>query len=163
MKNKMSLEQMVEYMKSNNSNVPDWLLDINRLNSGAELSRDEMLEYAEFFCSQARSVEALTYLIECEKRFGLAANGEHIFVHGNVIMQIDKGVIETLLQCQIEAPILEKRSADRYISVMQFYLGDRLKREQEGSTWMIDFIDEVLISGSKFLISGEIPPAKEMH
>ncbi|EHM42731.1 hypothetical protein [Hafnia alvei] len=163
MKNKMSLEQMVEYMKSNNSNVPDWLLDINRLNSGAELSRDEMLEYAEFFCSQARSVEALTYLIECEKRFGLAANGEHIFVHGNVIMQIDKGVIETLLQCQIEAPILEKRSADRYISVMQFYLGDRLKREQEGSTWMIDFIDDVLISGSQFLISSEIPPAKEMH
>lgn len=163
MKNKMSLEQMVEYMKSNNSNVPDWLLDINRLNSGAELSRDEMLEYAEFFCSQARSVEALTYLIECEKRFGLAANGEHIFVRGNVIMQIDKGVIETLLQCQIEAPILEKRSADRYISVMQFYLGDRLKREQEGSTWMIDFIDDVLISGSQFLISSEIPPAKEMH
>ena len=163
MKNKMSLEQMVEYMKSNNSNVPDWLLDINRLNSGAELSRDEMLEYAEFFCSQARSVEALTYLIECEKRFGLAANGEHIFVHGNVIMQIDKGVIETLLQCQIEAPILEKRSADRYISVMQFYLGDRLKREQEGSTWMIDFIDDVLISGSQFLISSEIPPAKERH
>lgn len=163
MNTKMSLEQMVEYMKSNNSNVPDWLLDINRLNSGAELSRDEMLEYAEFFCSQARSVEALTYLIECEKRFCLAANGEHIFVHGNVIMQIDKGVIETLLQCQIEAPILEMRPADRYISVMQFYLGDRLKREQEGSTWMVDFIDEVLISGSKFLISGEIPPAKEMH
>ncbi|MDN5986047.1 MAG: hypothetical protein L0I35_01060, partial [Hafniaceae bacterium] len=160
---KMSLEQMVEYMKNDNSNVPEWLLDINRLKSGAELSRDEMLEYAECFCSQARSVEALTYLIECEKRFGLAANGEHIFVHGNVIMQIDKGVIETLLQCQIEAPILEKRSADRYISVMQFYLGDRLKREQEGSTWMIDFIDDVLISGSQFLISSEIPPAKEMH
>ena len=163
MKNKRSLEQMVEYMKSSGTHVPEWLLDINRLSSGAELSRDEMLEYAECFCSQARSVEALTYLIECEKRFGLAANGEHIFVHGNVIMQIDKGVIETLLQCQIEATILEKRSADRYISVMQFYLDDRLKRAQEGSTWMIDFIDEVLISGSKFLISGEIPPAKEMH
>lgn len=163
MKNKMSLEQMVEYMKSNNSNVPDWLLDINRLNSGAELSRDEMLEYAEFFCSQARSVEALTYLIECEKRFGLAANGEHIFVHGNIIIQIDKHVIEVLLQCQIEATILEKRSADRYISVMQFYLDDRLKRAQEGSTWMIDFIDEVLISSSQFLISGEIPPTIEMH
>lgn len=163
MKNKMSLEQMVGYMKSSGTHAPDWLLDINRLNSGAELSRDEMLEYAECFCSQARSVEALTYLIECEERFGLAANGEHIFVHGNVIMQIDKGVIETLLQCQIEAMILEKRSADRYISVMQFYLDDRLKRAEEGSTWMVDFIDEVLISGSKFLISGEIPPAKEMH
>lgn len=163
MKNKMSLEQMVEYMKSNNSNVPDWLLDINRLNSGAELSRDEMLEYAEFFCSQARSVEALTYLIECEKRFGLAANGEHIFVHGNITVQIDKHVIETLLKHQIEAPILEMRPTERYISVMRFYLGDRLKRVQEGSTWMIDFIDDVLISGSKFLISGEIPPAKEMH
>lgn len=163
MKNNMSLKQMVEYMKSSGTHVPEWLLDINRLSSGAELSRDEMLEYAECFCSQARSVEALTYLIECEKRFGLAANGEHIFVHGNVITQIDKGVIETLLQFQIEAPILEKRSADRYISVMQFYLGDRLKRAQERSTWMIDFIDEVLISGSQFLISGEIPPAKEMH
>lgn len=163
MKNKMSLEQMVEYMKSNNSNVPDWLLDINRLNSGAELSRDEMLEYAEFFCSQARSVEALTYLIECEKRFGLAANGGHIFVHGNVIMPIERHLIEVLLQCQIESVILEKSPDERYISVMRFYLGDRQKREQEGSTWMIDFIDEVLISGSKFLISGEIPPAKEMH
>lgn len=163
MKNKMSLKQMVEYMKGSGTHVPEWLLDINRLNSGAELSRDEMLEYAEFFCSQARSVEALTYLIECEKRFGLAANGGHIFVHGNVIMQIDKRVIEVLLQCQIEAMILEMRPAERYISVMRFYLGDRLKREQEGSTWMIDFIDEVLISGSKFLISGEIPPAIEMH
>lgn len=163
MNTKMSLEQMVEYMKSNNSNVPDWLLDINRLNSGAELSRDEMLEYAEFFCSQARSVEALTYLIECEKRFGLAANGGHIFVHDNITVQIDKHVIETLLKHQIEAPILEMRPTERYISVMRFYLGDRLKRVQEGSTWMIDFIDDVLISGSQFLISGEIPPAKEMH
>lgn len=163
MNTKMSLEQMAEYMKNNNSNVPDWLLDINRLNSGAKLSLDEMLEYAEFFCSQARSVEALTYLIECEKRFGLAANGRHIFVHGNVIIQIDKRVIEVLLQCQIESVILERGSADRYISVMQFYLDDRQKREQEGSTWMIDFIDEVLISNSKFLISGETPPAKEMH
>lgn len=163
MNTKMSLEQMVEYMKNDNSNVPDWLLDINRLNSGAKLSRDEMPEYAEFFCSQARSVEALTYLIECEKRFGLAANGGHIFVHGNVIMQIDKRVIEVLLQYQIEAPILEMRPTERYISVMRFYLGDRQKRVQEGSTWMIDFIDEVLISGSKFLISGEIPPAIEMH
>ncbi|TBL52709.1 hypothetical protein EYZ00_11610 [Hafnia paralvei] len=163
MKNKMSLEQMVEYMKSSNSNIPDWLLDINRLNSGAELSRDEMLEYAECFCSQARSVEALTYLIECEKRFGLAANGGRIFVYGNVIIQIDKRVIEVLLQYQIESVILERGSADRYISVMQFYLDDRQKRQQEGSTWMIDFIDEVLISGSKSLISGEIPPAKEMH
>jgi len=160
---KMSLEQMVEYMKNDNSNVPEWLLDINRLKSGAELSRDEMLEYAECFCSQARSVEALTYLIECEKRFGLAANGGHIFVHGNVIIQIDKRVIEVLLQCQIESVILERGSADRYISVMRFYLDDRQKRQQEGSTWMIDFIDEVLISGSKSLISGEIPPAKEMH
>jgi hypothetical protein len=139
----MSLKQMVEYMKGSGTHVPEWLLDINRLNSGAELSRDEMLEYAEFFCSQARSVEALTYLI--------------------VIMQIDKRVIEVLLQCQIESVILERGSADRYISVMQFYLDDRQKREQEGSTWMIDFIDEVLISGSKFLISGEIPPAIEMH
>ena len=163
MKNKRSLEQMVEYMKSSGTHVPEWLLDINRLSSGAELSRDEMLEYAECFCSQARSVETLTYLIECEKRFGLAANGGHIFVHSNVIIQIDKRVIEVLLQCQIEATILEKRPADRYISVMQFYLDERQKREQEGSTWMIDFIDEVLISGSKFLISGEIPPAKEMH
>ncbi|MFU2146648.1 hypothetical protein ACM55O_10050 [Hafnia paralvei] len=163
MKNKMSLKQMVEYMKGSGTHVPEWLLDINRLNSGAELSRDEMLEYAEFFCSQARSVEALTYLIECEKRFGLAANGGHIFVHGNVIMQIDKRVIEVLLQYQIEAPILEMRPTERYISVMRFYLGDRQKRVQEGSTWMIDFIDEVLISGSKFLISGEIPPAIEMH
>lgn len=154
---------MVEYMKSSGTHVPEWLLDINSLNSGAELSRDEMLEYAEFFCSQARSVEALTYLIECEKRFGLAANGGHIFVHGNVIIQIDKCVIEVLLQCQIESVVLERGSADRYISVMQFYLDDRQKREQEGSTWMIDFIDEVLISGSKFLISGEIPPAREMH
>lgn len=163
MNTKMSLEQMVEYMKNDNSNVPEWLLDINRLKSGAELSRDEMLEYAECFCSQARSVEALTYLIECEKRFGMAANGGHIFVHGNVIIQIDKRVIEVLLQCQIETVILERGSTDRYISVMRFYLDDRQKREQEGSTWMIDFIDEVLISGSKFLISGEIPPAKEMH
>lgn len=163
MNTKMSLEQMAEYMKNNNSNVPDWLLDINRLNSGAKLSRDEMLEYAEFFCSQARSVEALTYLIECEKRFGLTDNGGRIFVHGNVTIQIDKDVIETLLKHQIESVILEMRPAERYISVMRFYLGDRLKREQEGSTWMIDFIDEVLISGSKFLISGEIQPAIEMH
>ncbi|MBI0275689.1 hypothetical protein I6H07_09955 [Hafnia alvei] len=163
MNTKMSLEQMVEYMKNDNSNVPDWLLDIDRLKSGAELSRDEMLEYAECFCSQARSVEALTYLIECEKRFGLATNGGHIFVHGNVIMQIDKHVIEVLLQCQIDAVILERRPADRYISVMRFYLGNRQQREQEGSTWMTDFIDEVLISGSQFLISGEMPPAKQSH
>lgn len=159
----MTAEQIVELLKSSGKPVPKWMLDIDLMKSDGKLTEAELFEFAEFHSSQLRTNAALRYLRECIGRFGRSDDGGEIFVHENVVMQIDQHVIETLLQHQVEAPLLEERPKDRYITVMQFYQGDELKREQEGSTWMRDFIDDVLIEGAKAMIEGEMTLTKNLH
>ncbi|WP_447886957.1 hypothetical protein [Serratia fonticola] len=159
----MTEEQLAEYLKGTGVPVPQWMLNINRMKSGDEVTRAELLEFAECLTTQLRSCAALRYLIDCKERFGTGPNSQEIFKHENVTMEISREVIELLLKFQLEAPLLEEHPADRYITVMQFYRMDEFRSEQEGTTWMSDFIDEVFIEGAKAMIEGEATPIKNLH
>lgn len=159
----MTPEQITEHLKGTGVSVPEWMLNINRMKSGDKVTRAELLEFAECLTEQLRAQVALLYLIDCKKRFGVGPNRQEIFMHENVCMEISRDVIETLLKFQVEAPLLEERPADRYITVMQFYQMDERKRELDGSTWMRDFIDSVFIEGAKVMIESAVKPAKNLH
>ncbi|HGM5304512.1 TPA: hypothetical protein ACKP17_000686 [Serratia marcescens] len=159
----MTPEQITEYLKSTGVPVPEWMLDIDRMKSGGKLTDAEVMEFAEFHSAQLRTNAAARYLISCSERFGASPNGQHIFVHQNVVMEISQDVIETLLQHQVEAPLLEERPADRYITVMQFYQMNDQMRELKGSTWLRDFIDEVFIEGAQSMIDGTFNPPSNLH
>ncbi|CNE05408.1 Uncharacterised protein [Yersinia pseudotuberculosis] len=143
--------------------MPGWLIDGCLTRPTEPLTDNEYQEFAEYYCKQIRSVEALTYLVECKGRFGMDMQGGAIFRHENIVMQIDQQVIETLLQHQIETALMEERPAERYLAVMKFYMGDRLNQAQNGSTWMRDFIDSVFIEGVRAICQGETEPTKNLH
>ncbi|RXA96923.1 hypothetical protein [Yersinia sp. 2105 StPb PI] len=159
----MDREQLIEHAKASGIDVPDWLINGCLTRPVEPLADSELQEFAELYCKQVRSVEALTYLVECKRRFGSDMQGGVIFRHEKIIMQIDLQVIETLLQHQIETVLLEERPTERYVAVMKFYMGDRLNQAQNGSTWMRDFIDSVFIEGVNALFRGEVEPTKNLH
>ncbi len=156
-------EQLIEHVKASGLDVPGWLIDGCLTRPAEPLTDSELQEFAELYCKQIRSIEALTYLVECKRRFGVDMQGGAIFRHEKIVMQIDQQVIETLLQHQIETALLEERPAERYLAVMKFYMGDRLNQAQNGSTWMRDFIDSVFIEGVKALFQGKAEPTKNFH
>lgn len=159
----MTAEQIIELLKSASTNVPEWMLDVERMKTSEKLTDAELMEFSEFHCSQLRTNIALRYLRDCKERFGTGNQGEDVFIHLNVVMQIDQGVIETLLQHQIESVLLEEKPVERYAAVMKFYMGDDINREQKGSMWMRDFIDSVFIEGIEAIRQGEALPAKNIH
>lgn len=159
----MTTEQLVEFLKSACPSIPEWMLDTDRMKARGKITEAELMEFAEFHCSQLRTNIAVRYLRDSKERFGTDPQGEAVFIHQNVVMQIDQAVIETLLQHQIDPAILEEKPAERYIAVMRFYMGDDISREQNGSTWMRDFIDSVLIEGSQAILLGEALPTKNLH
>lgn len=159
----MDREQLIEHVKASGIDVPDWLINGCLTRPAEPLTDSEFQEFAELYCKQVRSIEALSYLVECKRRFGSDMQGGAIFRHEKIIMQIDQRVIETLLQHQIETALLEGRPTERYVAVMKFYMGDRLNQAQNGSTWMRDFIDSVFIEGVKALFQGEVEPTKNLH
>lgn len=159
----MDREQLIEHVKASGIDVPKWLINGCLTRPAEALTDSEFQEFAELYCKQARSVEALTYLVECKSRFGMDMQGGAIFRHEKIVMQIDQQVIETLLQHQIETALLEERPTERYVAVMKFYMGDRLNQARNGSTWMRDFIDSVFIEGVKALFQGEVEPTKNLH
>ncbi|HBE9078605.1 hypothetical protein [Serratia fonticola] len=159
----MTPEQIVELLSRTGKPYPKWMLDVNNMKSNEKLTDAEVLEFAECHTEQLRTCVALHYLISCKERFGVGPNGQLVFKHQNVTMEISRDAIELLLKFQLEAPLLEEPPKHQYVTVMQFYQGDELKREQEGSTWMRDFIDEVFIEGAKAMIEGEAIPAKNLH
>ncbi|MBF6637876.1 hypothetical protein ITX54_14530 [Rouxiella silvae] len=159
----MNVEQLIEFISQSGVEAPLWLVDGARIKSGEPLSDAELHEYAEIFCKQARSVEAITYLLECRRRFGVTPDGDDVFVHGHAAMLVDQNVIELLLQHQVEAVILQENPGERYLAVMRFYQGDRIKREQDSSTWMRDFIDNVFIEGIAAFRKGELTVPANLH
>ncbi|WP_447880384.1 hypothetical protein [Serratia fonticola] len=159
----MTDEQVIAFLNGSGKAVPAWMLDMKRMRSNEKLTETELFEFAEFHSSQLRTNAALRYLRECIERFGRSDDGGEIFVHENVVMQIDQHVIETLLQHQVEAPLLEERPKDRYVTVMQFYQMDELNRKETDSTWMRDFIDSVFIEGANAMLEGEAVPEKNLH
>ncbi|WP_432321993.1 hypothetical protein [Yersinia enterocolitica] len=159
----MDRERLIEHVKASGIDVPDWLINGCLTRPAEPLTDSEFQEFAELYCKQVRSIEALAYLVECKSRFGSDMQGGAIFRHEKIIMQIDQQVVETLLQHQIETALLEERPAERYLAVMKFYMGDRLNQAQNGSTWMRDFIDSVFIEGVKALFQGKAEPTKNLH
>ncbi|EQC2671765.1 hypothetical protein ACY3SZ_002482 [Yersinia enterocolitica] len=159
----MDKEQLIEHVKASGLDVPGWLIDGCLTRPAEPLTDSEFQEFAELYCKQVRSIEALAYLVECKRRFGMDMQGGAIFRHEKIVMQIDQQVIETLLQHQIETALLEEHPAERYLAVMKFYMSDRLNQAQNGSTWMRDFIDSVFIEGVKALFQGKAEPTKNLH
>lgn len=154
----ISAEELVAQLKALGMKLPTWMTDIEHVKSGTPLTHEELMEFAEIHSGQRRAVLALRYLISCGERFGKRSSG-YVFQYDNVIIQIDRDVIETLLQHQIEGPLLERNPADGYISVMKFYMGD----ERKGGTWMTDFIDDVLKTNSSLFLAGKIQPPAAIH
>ncbi|QBH97185.1 hypothetical protein EKN56_12750 [Limnobaculum zhutongyuii] len=158
----ISAEELVAQLKATGMQLPAWMTDVDHIKNGEPLTREESLEFTEIFVGQQRAVLALRYLVSCGERFGQQYGG-YVFKHDNVIIQIDQNIIETLLQAQVESAILERPEADGYISVMEFYMMNAQKQEQEGCNWLNDFIDEFLTEGSALLLSGNLQPPAELH
>ncbi|KGT91269.1 hypothetical protein NG99_17030 [Erwinia typographi] len=133
-------------------NPPAWMLDKTRPGD-TPLTQEEVFEFAEFQTRQLRNTAALYYLNHCTERFGFNDKGQNVFCAPGLIVEIDQQVIEVLLIHQIERYLIEERPEDKYLTPMRFYMGDEIKRKENGSTWLIDFIDDVFISGAKELAS----------
>lgn len=133
--------------------VPEWMLDKGKYGVDAPLTQDELFEFAEFHTKQLRNNAALFYLNNCIDRFGFNDQNQQIFRAPGLVVEIDEQVIETLLIHQIERYLIEERPDDKYLTPMRFYMGDEINRKENGSTWLIDFIDDVFISGAKELAS----------
>lgn len=131
--------------------VPEWMLDKVKYGIDAPLTKDELFEFAEFHTGQLRKNAALFYLNNCIDRFGFNDKGQQIFRAPGLVVEIDEHVIETLLIHQIERYLIEERPEDKYLTPMRFYKGDEINRKENGSTWLIDFIDDVFVSGAKEL------------
>ncbi|MFK3708752.1 hypothetical protein ACI2JR_28265, partial [Klebsiella sp. NPDC088457] len=130
---------------------PVWMLDPDNYGGQKPLSPEELYEFAEFHTKQLRTNAALHYLNSCSERFGYGEKGQALFRAPGLAVEIDQDVIETLLIYQIERYVMEERPEEKYLAPMRFYQGDELNRKENGSTWLINFIDGVFIEGAEEL------------
>ncbi|HBM2885809.1 hypothetical protein [Klebsiella oxytoca] len=128
--------------------VPVWMLDPANYGDQKPLTSGELYEFAEFHTKQLRTNAAMYYLSSCSERFGYGEKGQQIFRAPGVVVEIDQNVIETLLIYQIERYVMEEKPEEKYLAPMRFYQGDEVNRKENGSTWLIDFIDSVFIEGA---------------
>lgn len=128
--------------------VPVWMLDPANYGENKPLTPEELYEFAEFHTKQLRVNAALYYLNSCDDRFGRTENGQQVFRAPGIIVEIDQNIIETLLIYQVERYVMEERPEEKYLAPMKFYQGDEVNRKENGSTWLIDFIDGVFIEGA---------------
>ncbi|MBE8612064.1 hypothetical protein CYG68_06480 [Morganella morganii] len=144
MKNKeMTPEKIVEYLKD--TGAPSFLLDVERLRTNyPPLTEDEKSEYMKHSIKNFRKIIAGEYLLSCFYRFGHGVNSTFAFRHKDVVMDLSERVIEQILINEIEQVILDE-SEDGVFALWRLYTGNELKEKEEGSTWMRDFIDSVLI------------------
>lgn len=161
----MSEKELVEFIRKSGVEVPQWLLDMKPGEKHRQLTREQQLEFAEIHCIQLRACAALYYIGECIKRFGRGPDGQLIFCHENTVVEINKPVIEKLLKTQIEDILIDEMPEDKYISVMKFYKRDEINRKRSSSPWLVDFIDEVLITCAEEMLDSFIdaPKSKQIH
>ncbi|EJG2211597.1 hypothetical protein L1F92_003526 [Proteus mirabilis] len=148
----MAVTQLIEILKEKIPDCPAWMLDESRMNYEA-LTHQELMEFAEFAVKRQRYIQATKYLIYCKERFGLDANGDYQFSYKNFDVYLDVEVIETLLNHQIEQPLLAENPEEKYIAVWRFYTNNEAKEAETGITWLLDFIDDVFIKGFQLLNS----------
>lgn len=150
--NNMTSDEIIEFLKD--KDVPAFFLDKERLETNSPpLTADEQLEYAMYSIKNYRSIIANEYLLSCMERFGSGINSTFAFRHEEHVVHVDTGVIETLLQYQIEKAILEECPEEGYLAVWRFYVKGDQREKETGDKWMQNFIDDVFIKGFQLLSS----------
>lgn len=155
---KQLVARLKEIQQQSNVTIPAWMLDENRYGKGA-LTLDEQHEWAETVCQSMRSTVALTYLIECEKRWGLR-DGEYQFKTGEFVFGLTRELIENLLIEHVEGALLEQKPQERYLAVFQFYSANDQRLKEDSHSWFAEFLDDMLVDLAERLRAGENLPVK---
>ncbi|MGV4170177.1 hypothetical protein ACV8T6_17845 [Citrobacter freundii] len=155
---KQLVARLKEMQEQSGTHIPAWMLDENRYGKG-ELTLDEQHEWAETVCQSMRSTVALTYLIECEKRWGLR-DGEYQFKIGEFVFGLTRELIENLLIEHVEGALIEQKPQERYLAVFQFYSANDQRLKEDGHSWFAEFLDDMLVDLADRLRAGENLPVK---
>ncbi|HGY5079505.1 MULTISPECIES: hypothetical protein [Citrobacter freundii complex] len=157
---KQLVARLKEIQQQSNVTIPAWMLDENRYGKGA-LTLDEQHEWAETVCQSMRSTVALTYLIECEKRWGLR-DGEYQFKTGEFVFGLTRQLIENLLIEHVEGALIEQKPQERYLAVFQFYSANDQRLKEDGHSWFSGFLDEMFMDLAVRLRVGEAIPVQHI-
>lgn len=157
---KQLVARLKEIQQQSNVTIPAWMLDENRYGKGA-LTLDEQHEWAETVCQSMRSTVALTYLIECEKRWGLR-DGEYQFKTGEFVFGLTRELIENLLIKYVEDVLIEQKPQERYLAVFQFYSANDQRLKEDGHSWFAEFLDDMLVDLADRLRAGEVTPVQHI-
>ncbi|HBV0651591.1 TPA: hypothetical protein MD788_005555, partial [Citrobacter freundii] len=141
-------------------NFPAWMMDEKR-SGDHELTAAEQHEWAEIICKHMRGTVALTYLIECEKRWGLR-DGEYQFKTGEFVFGLTRQLIENLLIEHVEGALIEQKPQERYLAVFQFYSANDQRLKEDGHSWFSSFLDEMFIDLAVRLRVGEAIPVQHI-
>lgn len=157
---KQLVARLKEMQEQSGTHIPAWMLDENRYGKG-ELTLDEQHEWAETVCQSMRSTVALTYLIECEKRWGLR-DGEYQFKTGEFVFGLTRQLIENLLIEHVEGALIEQKPQERYLAVFQFYSANDQRLKEDGHSWFSGFLDEMFMDLAVRLRVGEAIPVQHI-
>ncbi|MGA4661475.1 hypothetical protein ACK6U2_13620 [Citrobacter braakii] len=157
---KQLVARLKEMQEQSGTHIPAWMLDENRYGKG-ELTLDEQHEWAETVCQSMRSTVALTYLIECEKRWGLR-DGEYQFKTGEFVFGLTRELIENLLIEHVEGALIEQKPQGRYLAVFKFYSANDQRMKEDGHSWFSGFLDEMFMDLAVRLRVGEAIPVQHI-
>lgn len=162
--NNENIKQLVARLKDiherTGMNFPAWMMDEKR-SGDHELTAAEQHEWAEIICKHMRGTVALTYLIECEKRWGLR-DGEYQFKTGEFVFGLTRQLIENLLIEHVEGALLEQKPQERYLAVFQFYYANDQRLKEDGHSWFSGFLDEMFMDLAVRLRVGEAIPVQHI-
>lgn len=159
---KQLVARLKEIQQQSGIEIPNWMLDENRFGKGS-LTPEEMQEWAETVCQSMRGTVALTYLIECEKRWGLRDGGFQ-FRDGEFVFGLTRGLIESLLIEHLEGAVIWECPQERYIAVYQAYYANDQRQKEDGHSWFGVLLDDIFTDLATRLRAGEKPPVKPvMH
>ncbi len=157
---KQLVARLKEMQEQSGTHIPAWMLDENRYGKG-ELTLDEQHEWAETVCQSMRSTVALTYLIECEKRWGLR-DGEYQFKTGEFVFGLTRELIENLLIEHVEGALIEQKPQGRYLAVFKFYSANDQRMKEDGHSWFAEFLDDIFTDLATRVRAGEVTPVQHI-
>lgn len=162
--NNENIKQLVARLKDiherTGMNFPAWMMDEKR-SGDHELTAAEQHEWDEIICKHMRGTVALTYLIECEKRWGLR-DGEYQFKTGKFVFGLTRQLIENLLIEHVEGALIEQKPQERYLAVFQFYSANDQRLKEDGHSWFSGFLDEMFMDLAVRLRVGEAIPVQHI-
>jgi len=125
---------------------PSWLLDKSR-DAGTPLTLKEQQEWAECISQQMRRIIALEYLTRCDERWG-RCDGETVFRIDNVIIGLNRELIENIFTLHIEKPIMQSNPYEGWIAVFRFYYDNDQPSKKSN---VMAFLDDVFKETAKAL------------